>query len=816
MSEPSPISFKPAHAWRPSDSLPTSVSALAAITPNLTATVTPSNSEESITTAFSVEGMTCSNCARKVHQVVSALSGVVRAEVGLDAGTLQVFWAPASVPTPDAVVAALAKSGYPAKPNLDPDPVDAASRPKAPGSSWSQAVWVGVVCTAPLMVGEWILGIHHSTVFTALSAILGTVAAWVCGQRFLKGAWNQGRAGVFGMDALVTLGAGSAYLFSLAGLVSGFQGHLYFLEASAILTFISLGHWLEQRLGAQADGALRALLQLTPPLAHRLGSTGAEEEVPVGRLLAGDRIVLRAGDRIPADGRLDEGKSSVDESMLTGESKPVLKTPGSMLFAGTINLDGRLVQTITASGHRTALAHIIASVQRAQSSRAGIQRLADRVSQIFVPVVILLAVATFVAWGLYPQRMEFWHQSMAGWLWVMPAGGTAWVNAMIHATAVLIVACPCAMGLATPAALMAAANAAARRGILIRDAVALEKAGRITTVVFDKTGTLTVGHPALVATTWAADLSEADRTFLYGMVSALAASSRHPLSRQLATLSTQRPALMDQRETPGSGIQARLSQPLGRWAAGTELLLGSLEWQALCGADLRGVKGAMGTGVETGSSLAGFSVGGTVLGCFAFEDALKPEARGVLNALRGQGLKVHLVSGDHPQAARVLGAAAGLEANEISASVRPEGKAELIRGWQAQGQRVAFVGDGINDGPALAQADLGIAVSRASDVARESADLILINSDLRSVPEGLDLASRTLGVIRQNLFWALGYNLIAVPLAALGFLHPLVCAVAMGVSDVLVIGNSLRLLRVRTVRPAVDPLRSRSRRDHSP
>lgn len=739
--------------------------------------------------------MTCGNCARKVQQAAASVAGSSTAIVDMAQGRLQVRWSAGASPQTDQVVQALAKVGFPAKPAIAAQENDTAPETPSPGAGWHRAVWVGSLCTLPIMIGEWVLGLHHSPGFTLLSALLGTVVAVVCGQRFVRGAWNQAKVWMFGMDALVTLGAGTAYVFSVVGLLTGFKGHLYFLESSAIVTFISLGHWLEQRVGAQAEGALRALLRLTPAKALRVTPNGVEEEVAVSRLNPGDRIVIRAGDRIPADGLVLSGTSSVDEAMLTGESKPVLKRESDRVYAGTLNVDGRLIEQITASGHQTALAQIIAAVQRAQSSRAGIQRLADRVSQIFVPMVILIAIATFFAWGLFPDRLGGWHQALSGWLWTTSAAESPWVNAMVYATAVLIVACPCAMGLATPAALMAAANAAYRRGFLIRDAVALEKAGKITTVVFDKTGTLTVGHPTLVRSEWAPGFDAESQTRIKSIVATLAASSRHPLSRELARLSDIRETLTEFKETPGSGLSARLGGTQGSWTAGSELRLGSLGWLRDTGVDVAPLADAIQSGQETGASLVGLAIGGALAGCFFFEDTLKTETLGVLQSLRKQGLAVRLISGDHVAAAQKVGASVGFQKQEIFAAVRPEGKAELIRGWQASGDRVAFVGDGINDGPALAQADLGVAVGRASDVARESADLILLQADLDAVPDGLNLAARTLSIIRQNLFWALGYNLVAVPLAALGFLHPMLCAVTMGLSDVLVVGNSLRLLR---------------------
>ncbi len=606
------------------------------------------------------------------------------------------------------------------------------------------------------------------------------------------------------MDTLVALGSTTAFGYSAWALLSGFGGHLYFMEAAAIITIISVGHWLEARVGVRASSALRGLLDLAPAVARRLDSGGAETEVPVAELQAGDRVSLRPGDRVPTDGEVVEGGSAVNESMLTGESVPVDKKGGSKLFAGTVNIDGRLVMRVTGTGEETALAHIIAAVQRAQTSRASIQRVGDRVSNVFVPVVVTVALAAGLCWGLAPDWTRHVHDVLATFLWNThpPEGSLA--TALIIAAGVLIVACPCAMGLATPAAIMAGSNAAAQRGILIRDGVALEKAGHVTAVLFDKTGTLTTGKPEVVKV-WEGQgrggksevrspKSEGpDRRgqgTVAGLGAALAGHSSHPISQAIARLSDDGPSLTDWQEVRGAGVQAKINTDHQPAATAR---LGSVPWLEESGVDLANGRAFISEWASQGATVVGLAVGDSLQGLFAVKDAVKAGARAVVQELERQGLKTYMVTGDNSLTAAGIAKQAGINPANVFAQVRPEQKAEFVKKLQQQGQRVAFVGDGINDAPALEQADLGVAVSRASDVAREAADIILLNSEIEAVPESLGLARATLRTIHQNLFWAFFYNAIGVPLAALGFLSPILCAAAMGVSDLVVIGNALRL-----------------------
>ena len=704
-----------------------------------------------MTTALKVDGMSCQNCARKVKDALSGVDGVTAVEIDLDAGEARIRWSASENLQP--LIDALKKAGYPGS-VIAPEKIKAAT---TPGSGWRTNIIIGLAGILPLAAGEWIFNWHATWWFGWLGLALILPVQIIAGTRFYKGAWQQLKAGHSNMDTLVSLGSSTAFLFSLYGLFTGMD-HLYFMEAGTIITLISVGHYFEARAGEKAAAAVHSLLRLAPELACRLKADGSRETVAVNALASGDQVCISPGDRIPTDGVVEKGSGVVDESMLTGESVPVEKLEGASLYAGTVNQDGAVVMRVTATGGATALARIIEIVEHAQSSRAGIERLADRVSSVFVPIVVLVAIGTLLGWGI--------------------AGGN-WHAGIIAAVGVMIVACPCAMGLATPAAIMAGANAAARRGILIRDGTALEKCGRITSVMFDKTGTLTVGRPRVVEVL---DCSGNDHE-MRALARALAEPSRHPFSRAIADyFSGATPVeLSGWREERGAGVAAT--------RAGEPVRLGSLKWLAGCGVVVDAVSR------ETTGTMIGLSRGTKLLGVAVLVDPLKPHAKAVIEKITGKGLQARLVSGDSAAAVRAIGTAAGIPESHIHAETAPGGKAALVRELQQKGERIAFVGDGINDAPALAQADLGIAVMDASDVASEAADILLLKSDIEAIPEALGLSAATLRAIHQNLFWAFFYNTVAIPLAAAGWMSPVFCAAAMALSDLCVIGNSLRLLR---------------------
>ena len=729
-----------------------------------------------MTTEFQIDGMTCSNCARHVTDAIQSIPGVRNAAVSLKNKNAIVRWN--STENIPAVLRAVKAAGFEAK-----EADECCHTPAR--KDWQPRLWLGIVVTAFLMTGEWIFQIGSASWFRWTSLLLGGIVQIFSGAQFYRGAWWQLKLGSSNMDTLVALGSTTAFGYSVWALAGGAGGHLYFMEASAIITLISLGHWIEARVNERAGNALKSLLNLVPQKALIIfRQPERTHEVPVSELRIGDEILLRPGDHVPVDGTVVEGESAVDESMLTGESVPIEKKPGSELFTGTANTNGRLIMRVTAMGEETALARVIAVVERAQTSRANIQRLGDRVSGIFVPVVVVIAIAAGLWWGLAPQSANHVHAALAHFLWHghVPAGTAA---GFIIAAAVLIIACPCAMGLATPAAIMAGANAAARRGILIRDAAALEKAGKISALVFDKTGTLTLGKPQVASSLEI----QHSRFKAQDLAAALARDSSHPVSRAIAKLSAERIELENWQEVRGSGIEANVPN------IAAKIRLGSLRWLGEYGIDASSHEPFIAKWTAPGAGIIGLASEKNLLALFAVLDTLKPDAADVVNQLRRQGLKIFLVTGDNARTARGIADQAGIAPEDVFAEVRPVQKAGFVKKLQADGERVAFVGDGINDAPALTQADLGIAVSHASDVAREAADIILLKSEIAGVPEALGLARATLKTIKQNLFWAFFYNSLGVPLAALGFVSPILCAAAMGASDLVVIGNALRLLR---------------------
>ncbi|MBL6766027.1 MAG: cation-translocating P-type ATPase [Verrucomicrobiae bacterium] len=735
----------------------------------------PSASVASSTLELSISGMTCQGCVRHATDALATVPGVDSVEVRLDPGRATIR-AKGRTPALEALLEAVRSVGFEAL------PIGADETPKQERFGWRFPMFLGITVTALLMLGEWGFGFGGQSWFRYSSFFLAALVQSICGARFYAGAWRQLKRGSSNMDTLVAIGSTTAFAFSAWALFTDWPGHLYFMEAAAIISLVSLGHHIESRVAARAEGSLRDLLHLVPETAERRKAEGLER-VPVSLLKVGDEVLLKPGDRIPVDGIVTDGAGATDESMLTGESLPVEKQVGSSLYGGTTNHDGRLVMRVTATGDGTALAGIIDVVRRAQNSRASIQRLGDRVSNVFVPVVLLIAIGTALWWGLAYENALRVATTLLPFVPASHYPAAPLEAAVIHLAGVLIIACPCAMGLATPAAIMAGVNAAARRGILIRDGVALEKSGRITTVIFDKTGTLTAGRLTVE------EFKSADPS-APAIASALATGSNHPLSVAVREHLRFSPVIQIERwrELPGKGVEATVENKTVR--------LGSLDWLQNSGTIVSTEQNqAVQDAQRDGCTVIGLSRNSDLLGLIQLRDALKPAAKEVVKKLRLANLRPLIVSGDHIATARSIGLAAGFADEEIHAGIQPADKAALIRRLQGEGHRVAFIGDGINDAPALEQADLGIAVSRASDIARKSADILLLRSDIQAIPTALDLARATLRTIHQNLFWAFFYNVAAIPLAVLGIVSPVICAAAMGFSDLIVVGNALRLLR---------------------
>ena len=661
--------------------------------------------------------MTCGNCARHVTEAIQSVSGVRSATVSLADNNAAVRWDPGAPEDAAAVIDAVKRAGYEAREIQEEAIGPNCARTERKSKNWRLNLWLGVTVTAALMMGEWVAHLAMAAWFQWLSFALAGAVQIFAGAQFYRGAWNRLKIGSSNMDTLVALGSTTAFGYSAWALVGGTRGELYFMEAAAIITLISLGHWLEARVSDKAGGALKFLMQLAPQTARRVQSpesnvqglssqplnlktvsfskpdTGHREsdietEVPVSELKIGDRIIIKPGDRVPVDGVVVEGDSAIDESMLTGESIPADKKTGSDLFTGTMNLNGRLVMRVTATGESTELAHVIAAVQRAQSSGADIQRLGDRVSSVFVPIVVVIAIATGFWWGLAPESANRLHDSLAHFFWHSraPIGIAA---GFIIAAAVLIVACPCAMGLATPAAIMAGANAAARRGILIRDGVALEKAGKITAIIFDKTGTLTLGRPE-VAETWQ---STTGATPVLRLAATLARHSTHPISQAVAASrkSTANPdggaltnaaTLEDWKEIRGCGVEAKAKMEDGRWKMAR---LGSLRWLKESGVDLVAGEKFIADWSNQGATIVGLAGEKNLLALFAVRDAVKSNAANVVEQLRQKGLKIYLVTGDNSQTAASIAKQVGIAAENVFAEVRPEQKAEFVKKLQAGG-----------------------------------------------------------------------------------------------------------------------------------
>jgi Cu+-exporting ATPase len=602
--------------------------------------------------------------------------------------------------------------------------------------------------------------------------LLATPVQFWLGARFYRAGWKALRARTGNMDLLVAIGTSAGYALSVAHLLSARPGqmpHLYFEASAVVITLVLLGKWLESRAKRQTTEAIRALQRLRPERA-RVRRDGAQTEIAVEAVRMGDEVIVLPGERIPVDGEVLEGASHADESLVTGESLPVSKARGDRVIGGAVNAEGRLVVRTLAIGAETMLARIIRLVESAQARKAPIQRLVDRVSAVFVPVVIGIAALTLLGWGL--------------------AAGD-WTQATLNAVAVLVIACPCALGLATPTAVMAGTGMAARHGILIKDAQALELAHAVRQVAFDKTGTLTEGRPALVALVPAAGIDAREALALAG---ALQQGSEHPLARAVLVAAREQgvavPSAKAVRALPGRGIEGVVQD--------RRLLLGSARLLEDAGID-PGALAAQAAAFEeqgrTVSWLAGPDAGGAVLALLAFGDAAKPSARPAIERLRALGVRSVMLTGDNRRAAQAIAAALGLDAFE--AQVLPGDKARAVEGLRARGGKVAMVGDGINDAPALAAADVGIAMGTGTDVAMHAAGITVMRGDLRLVPDAIEISRRTYAKIRQNLFWAFIYNVVGIPLAALGLLNPVIAGAAMALSSVSVVTNALMLRRWR-------------------
>jgi len=714
-----------------------------------------------------IGGMTCASCVTRVEKALRKVPGVKDASVNLATESARISYAPAEQ-MEARLRRAVRDAGYEPRAAEEPSPQDL--------SPWAgfAPVAAGIVLSLPLllpMLGnflgfDWMLPAW-------LQFALATPVQFVLGARFYKAGWHALKAFTGNMDLLVAIGTTAGWGLSTWLWLSAGSMHLYFEASAVVVTLVLLGKFLEARAKRQTTTAIRALHALRPETAHVLQRSGDEADVPVAEVLAGDRLVVRPGERIPADGTIEEGRTQVDESMLTGEPLPVAKAQGAKLTGGSINGEGRVVMTVTAVGSETVLAQIIRLVEDAQAAKAPIQRLVDQVSAVFVPVVLAIGLATLL-----------------GWLWA----GAGVEVALIHAVAVLVIACPCALGLATPAAIMAGTGVAARHGILIKDAQALELAHKVDTVAFDKTGTLTVGQPRLIRFLAA---PASDEARVLAVAASLQSGSEHPLARAVLAQARERgvafAAASELQAVPGRGSEGVVD--------GTRYLIGSMRWIAELGVDLGVLAQPAAQLQQDGATLSALVERDgqrlVLRALMAFADEPKRGAREALEQLRARGLRVAMISGDNRAAALAMGERLGLRPDEIHADVLPGDKSAQVAALKQGGHIVAMVGDGVNDAPALAAADVGIAMATGTDVAMHAAGITLMRGDIALVGAALALSHRTVVKIRQNLFWAFAYNVAGIPLAALGYLSPVVAGAAMALSSVSVVSNALLLKRWR-------------------
>ncbi|OWP47893.1 heavy metal translocating P-type ATPase [Pseudomonas nitroreducens] len=714
---------------------------------------------------LAIEGMTCASCVGRVERALAKVPGVRTASVNLASERAHVELLGAVEAA--TLIAAVDKAGYKARP-LEPDQptVDPAVARLARERWWLAAA---ILLSLPLvlpMVGDW-FG-QHWMLPAWVQFVLATPVQFIIGARFYVSAYKAVRARSGNMDLLVALGTSAGYGLSLYlwyAAAPGQMPHLYFEASAVVITLILLGKYLESRAKRQTAAAIRALEALRPERATRVRD-GVEEDVAIAELRLGDEVLVRPGERFPVDGEVLAGQSHADEALITGESLPVPKDIGDPVTGGAINGEGVLRVKTTALGGETVLARIIRLVEDAQAAKAPIQKLVDKVSNVFVPVVIGIALVTLVGWLI---------------------AGAGWEHALINAVAVLVIACPCALGLATPTAIMAGTGVAAKHGILIKDAEALEVAHAVTAVAFDKTGTLTSGQPRI--TNLAAVDDEAQALALAG---ALQRGSEHPLARAVLDACAERnlnPAAADATQAlTGRGIQGRIEGRL--LALGNRRMLDEAQLQP--GALEASAKRWEAEG-RTLSWLIEREPQARVIALFAFGDSLKEGAKVAIDALRERGIASHLITGDNRGSAKVVADALGLD--DVHAEVLPGDKAAVVGALRQEGKVVAMVGDGINDAPALAAADVGIAMGGGTDVAMHAAGITLMRGDPRLVPAALDISRRTYAKIRQNLFWAFIYNLVGIPLAAFGLLNPMVAGAAMAASSVSVVSNALLLKR---------------------
>lgn len=743
-----------------------------------------------------ITGMTCASCVRTVERTLNKQPGILSVNVNLATEKATISYIPGAVRRSD-LVKAVEDAGYGVLDLSDaaaPEDAERAAR-EAEIDHQKRLVLMGLVFTVPLLILsmardlvmatmpqetmagmsmssgvnpalEWLLWAGWPFVF----GLLATPVQFIVGRQYLVGAYKAARNRTANMDTLIAIGSSAAYFYSVAvliGILVGYaplQGHVYFETAAVILVLITLGKLLEARAKGRTSEAIKKLMGLAPRMATLLRE-GEEIEVPIDNVMVGDRLIVRPGERIPVDGVVIEGRSSVDESMLTGESLPVNKSIGGEVIGATVNKQGRLVIEATRVGAHTALAQIIRLVEQTQGSKAPIQRVADRVSSVFVPIVLVLAVLTFVGW--------------------LVVGQVSLTEAMVHAVAVLVIACPCALGLATPTAIMVGTGRGAGMGILFKNSASLENTHRLQVVALDKTGTITRGEPSVTDVIPTDDFSADD---LLRLSASAERGSEHPLGQAIVKAAESAGYMLSQPE----GFEAQSGLGIRAVVDGKTILVGSprfisdqnLEISEKLANQVEALQGK----ARTATLVA---VDGVVRGAIGIADTIKDGSREAVAALQSLGLDVVMVTGDNEMTAQAIATEVGIR--HVLSDVMPAQKSEAVKKLQEGGRLVAMVGDGINDAPALAQADVGIAIGTGTDIAMEASDVTLISGDLRGVARAISLSKATMRTIHQNLFWAFIYNIILIPVAMLGMLVPMLAAGAMAFSSIFVVTNSLKM-----------------------